>query len=102
MITAVVLLTGDASLEIAQKDFTKLGFEVTPVEGGSLLISGQESMFARQFGAKIESDPMGGVLVESEYACSRKLPLNELSNSMQDYVIAIEFEEPIEFGPVDF
>lgn len=102
MITAVVLLTGDASLEIAQKDFTDLGFEVTPVEGGSLLISGQESLFNRQFGAKIESDSKGGVFVDSEVSYSRKLPLSELSSNMQDYVIAIEFEEPIEFGPVDF
>lgn len=102
MITAIVLITNGASIETAMEDFARLGFEATTIAGGSLMITGQVTLFASQFQTKLETDAMGGVTVQSDGPASRILPKDKLPASMQNYVLAIEFEEPISFGPTDY
>ncbi len=102
MITAIVLIANGASVETAKKDFTELGFETVAIAGGSLTITGPETLFATQFQTVIETDAMGGASIRREGAISRILPTNKLPASMQNYVLAIEFEEPISFGPTDY
>ena len=59
MITACVLLSTEADTEMAQRDFTALGFHTTIVANGTLLIAGEQSLFKDRFGLEIQVDNEG-------------------------------------------
>lgn len=101
MITACVLLSADADTKMGQRDFTTLGFHTTIVANGTLLIAGEQSLFEDRFGLKIQIDNEGAHAM-IEKSPSRILPVSSLSETVQSYVDAIEFEKPIDFGPVDY
>ncbi len=101
MISAIVLLSSGAKTEMAKHEFSALGFGVALIAEGTLMITGDQKFFADFFKSKIDVNE-GGAKILSDDGPTRTLPVKALPDSMQTYVTAIEFEAPIEFGPVDF
>jgi hypothetical protein len=101
MITAIVLLSAEADTKLGQRDFTALGFQTTIAANSTLLIAGEQSLFGIRFKLEIQVDEEGAHAMIKK-SPSRILPVSALPETMQSYVEAIEFEKPIDFGPVDY
>lgn len=86
---------------MAERDFSALGFRTTVIAKATLMITGEQALFAERFESEIRAGEKGTEVL-SEGVLSRALPVGVLPVTMQAYVAAVEFEAPIDFGPVDF
>ncbi len=102
MLTAIVLLIQSCSEPETVPLFQTLGFEATPVAPGALSISAPASGFLAAFGTAVEHDDSDGAWFITGDGRSRSLPKQQLPAILRHCVAAIEFEEPIAFGPPDY
>jgi len=101
IITAIVLLTAKADQQQAKTVFESLGFKTEAVVGGSLLISGEASLFQKTFAAEILQRE-NGQFVRAGEVVSRALPREKFPEDVRRIAQAIEFEAPLDFGPSEF
>lgn len=102
MIYAIVLIVQTCSVEDVATRFRQLGYEATVVAPGSLMISADEDQFSTTFDVTLKSDRDSGTRSVSNRRESRALPHERLPEPLRGCISAIEFEEPIEFGPPSY
>ena len=92
----------DAARAIAH-EFAARGFEVGSLVGNSFSITGPANLFERTFGAKLRKSKRAGMQVQSEGAVlGEELPLTRLDPSARDWIAAVTFTPPPDFGPTNF
>lgn len=100
MVSAVVLL-GQGEPTTAARQFDSLGFQTQVVSPRGLTITGDKSLFSKNFGVTL-SIREDGVWVTGQSERSRSVPKAKLPAALRAQVQAIEFESPPDFGPSKF
>jgi subtilase family serine protease len=92
-----------ATAQAAAQFFKDSGFEVTPLVGISLTISGTAEHFSQFFDTSLTVDRSGGIkAVMNPQTTKEELPLNSLPKSTLDLITAVTFSSPPDFGPTNF
>lgn len=91
-------------VEKARRAFTELGFEVSEPAGIGFSITAPTGVFKKVFKIKTISDKRGGIkAVASKGAeANYELPLKALPEEVAQYVSAVTFSPPPDFGPGNF
>lgn len=101
MLSAAVILKNPADTLSAAKGFTRLGFGVTTISQGVLVLTAKAEIFEAGFRTQLIVDAAGARRV-SDGAETRTLPIDALPAPLRQMVAEVEFEAPPEFGPADF
>jgi hypothetical protein len=90
----------DEAADVARR-LRDTGFEVGPVGGISMAVTGPAALFEEFFGTKVAPAPDGGwVFVDSGGATSREVPMSSVPPEVATRVHAVTFEPPAELaGP---
>jgi subtilase family serine protease len=92
-----------ANVQAAAQFFKDSGFEVTPLVGISLTISGTAEHFSQFFDTSLTVDRSGGIkAVINPQIAKAELPLTSLPKSTLDLITAVTFSSPPDFGPTNF
>ena len=91
-------------VEKAQRAFTELGFEVSKPAGIGFSITAPESLFQKVFNIRTTSDKRSGTkaVAEKDVEGDYELPLKALPKELTQYISAITFSPPPDFGPESF
>lgn len=91
-------------VEKARRAFTELGFEVSKPAGIGFSITAPSSVFKKVFNIKTTSDKRGGIKAVAEKGTEGdyELPLKALPKELAQYVSAVTFSPPPDFGPESF
>lgn len=90
----------EATADVARR-LREAGFDVGPLGGVSMALTGPLALFEQFFGTKVEPAPDGGwVFVDSGGETSREVPLAGVPEEVAAGVHAVTFEPPAELaGP---
>jgi hypothetical protein len=91
------------SLETTKKvaqAFTESGFTVGSLIGNSFPISASVKVFESVFKTRLRQDERGAILATGrDQAAGLELPLSALPKEISDYIEAVTFTPPPDFGP---
>jgi hypothetical protein len=102
MLTAVALLIQTCSEPEATRMLRQLGFETAAVAPGAMTVSAPPTIYRKSFGVDIEQNAKEGAWFLVAGQRSRSLPTVNLPDDLRRCIAAIEFQEPIDFGPPDY
>lgn len=101
ILSAGVILKKPQDSQDAANGFGRLGFEVTTISDGVLLLTADASVFESAFGTALTVTDTGAQLM-SNGEMTRALPLGSLPTVLREMVSEAEFEAPPDFGPGNF
>jgi subtilase family serine protease len=91
------------AFDAAVQAFTEAGFEVSAAGPTGFSISAPAKTFEKVFGTRLRSDEGGSFeSVGKDESASYELPLRGLSEDVSQYVEAVTFTPPPDFGPTNF
>ena len=104
MINAIVILSAGAPFAEIVVAFENLGFELTKlIDTNGFLIAGEISLFNSVFSIELLLHESGGAFyLDANGLKNIRLPIEQFSEHVRPHVDAIELQQPIEFGPVDY
>jgi hypothetical protein len=85
----------------AAAGFKQAGFEVGNMVGNSFSITAPSSTFEKSFKIKLEADDRGGLKAKSARQ-GYELPLKALPGDLSQFVVAVTFSPPPDFGPSSY
>lgn len=100
-LSAAVILKNPGDTQDAANGFGRLGFQVTTISAGVLLLTADAPVFEKEFGTALTVDDTGARRV-SGGAVTRSLPMDALPSPLREMVSEVEFEAPPDFGPGNF
>ena len=88
----------------AAAGFKQAGFEVGNMVGNSFSITAPSSTFEKSFKIKLEADNRGGLKVAAAKSAHKgyELPLKALPVDLSQFVVAVTFSPPPDFGPSSY
>src|SRR5215204_205145 len=91
-------------VEKARRAFTELGFDVSKPAGIGFSISAPATVFKKVFKIRTISDERGGIKAAAATRAegTYELPLKALPKEVAQYVSAVTFSPPPDFGPGSF
>jgi hypothetical protein len=89
----------ETAKKVAQA-FTENGFTVGSLVGNSFPITAPVDIFEKVFKTRLGQDKRGAILATSrDQAADFELPLGALAKEISDYIEAVTFTPPPDFGP---
>jgi hypothetical protein len=97
--TADRMLPDPKAAEHVQTFFRRAGFQVTAAYGPSFSLVGPRELFERTFGTRLELHESRGVRTAEGHL---ELPLEPISADVRQWVEAVTFTAPPDFGPTEY
>ena len=107
LISAQVILNpkdriSEQDAQACEKFFREEGFELGNRFADSFAITAPVDKFEKVFACHIISDEHGTHLDSGTEKIDYELPLSQLSNGLQEYIKAVTFTPPPDFGPENY
>jgi len=92
------------TVEAARKGFEEAGFEVGNPVGMSFPITAPASTFEKAFKVKLAADERGDIKVSDPKGGDKRyeLPVESLPAELRQFVVAVTFSPPPDFGPTGY
>lgn len=91
------------TVNMVTKAFAKAGFEVSPVVSNSFAITATVRIFEKMFNTRLSFDKRSGITsVALDNSDDYELPLQSLPKAIVEYIEAVTFTPPPDFGPISF
>jgi hypothetical protein len=92
------------TVEAARKGFEEAGFAVGNAVGMSFSITAPASTFEKVFKVKLVADDRGGIKVTDHKGGDQtyELPVESLPAELRQFVAAVTFSPPPDFGPTSY
>jgi len=100
IITVILVLSCGAPAESLLNEFQEKGFATTLLDDKTLMLVGEESLFASEFDVEIAHNENGGAYFKEKTAESASL--ESIPSKYQQFIEKMEIEQPLEYGPGNF